>query len=48
MTYHWVAFCDGLEVARGASYEEALGLAEFRGYKESDIHIKCVQEMPKK
>lgn len=46
--YHWVAFRKGMEVARGATPDEALGLALIGGYKESEILIKCVMEMPER
>ena len=48
MKYNWIAFRKGMEVSRGATYAEALGIAIVLGYQESELHIRCVMEMPEK
>lgn len=46
MKMSWVATANGVEVARGATREECVGLALVQGYPEGILLIFVERELP--
>ena len=46
MTSGWVAFCNGVEVARGATPEETIGLALLAGFPSREIRVHYENLLP--